>query len=159
MAFIICVAALIIMMFVFTQMLLSFSNNSSAAVESVDATVVEKKQGIYTHMQSEAHVPWFRVVFEMTDGSLMEFQMHREIFVNWKRRSRYADLSREIGIYVTKNINLKVKHRRKKMLSESIAKLVQYGITTGLTPECERNYNNKSSAGCFHEMIMKTGQH
>ena len=26
------------------------------------------------------------------------------------------------------------------MLSESIAKLVQYGITTGLTPECERNY-------------------
>ena len=72
MAFIICVAALIIMMFVFTQMLLSFSNNSSAAVESVDATVVEKKQGIYTHMQSEAHVPWLRVVFEMTDGSLME---------------------------------------------------------------------------------------
>lgn len=53
MAFIICVAALIIMMFVFTQMLLSFSNYSSAAVESVDATVVEKKQGIYTHMQSE----------------------------------------------------------------------------------------------------------
>ena len=33
------------------------------------------------------------------------------------------------------------------MLSESIAKLVQYGITTGLTPECERN--NKSSAGRF----------
>ena len=26
------------------------------------------------------------------------------------------------------------------MLSESIAKLVQYGITTGLTPECERNH-------------------
>ena len=26
------------------------------------------------------------------------------------------------------------------MLSESIAKLVQYGITTGLTSECERNY-------------------
>ena len=45
MAFIICIAALIIMMFVFTKMLLSFSNNSSAAVESVDATVVEKKQG------------------------------------------------------------------------------------------------------------------
>ena len=77
MAFIICIAALIIMMFVFTKMLLSFSNNSSAAVESVDATVVEKKQGIYTHMQSEAHVPWFRVVFEMTDGSLMEFQMQQ----------------------------------------------------------------------------------
>ena len=45
MAFMICIAALIIMMFVFTKMLLSFSNNSSAAVESVDATVVEKKQG------------------------------------------------------------------------------------------------------------------
>lgn len=51
MAFIICIAALIIMMFVFTKMLLSFGNNSSAAVESVDATVVEKKQGIYTHME------------------------------------------------------------------------------------------------------------
>ena len=50
MAFIICIAALIIMMFVFTKMLLSFGNNSSAAVESVDATVVEKKQGIYTHI-------------------------------------------------------------------------------------------------------------
>ena len=48
MAFIICIAALIIIMFVFTKMLLSFSNNNSAAVESVDATVVEKKQGIYT---------------------------------------------------------------------------------------------------------------
>ena len=52
MAFIICIAALIIMMFVFTKMLLSFGNNSNAAVESVDATVVEKKQGIYTHMQT-----------------------------------------------------------------------------------------------------------
>ena len=80
MAFIICIAALIIMMFVFTKMLLSFGNNSSAAVESVDATVVEKKQGIYTHMQSETHVPWFRVVFEMTDGSLMEFQMQQGDF-------------------------------------------------------------------------------
>ena len=74
MAFIICIAALIIMMFVFTKMLLGFSNNSSVAVESVDATVVEKKQGIYTH------VPWFRVVFEMTDGSLMEFQMQQGDF-------------------------------------------------------------------------------
>ena len=41
MAFMICIAALIIMMFVFTKMLLNFSNNSIAAVESVDATVVE----------------------------------------------------------------------------------------------------------------------
>ena len=29
------------------------------------------------------------------------------------------------------------------MLSESIAKLVQYGITTGLTPGCERNYTSQ----------------
>ena len=26
------------------------------------------------------------------------------------------------------------------MLSNSIAKLVQYGIESGLTPECERSY-------------------
>ena len=39
MAFIICIAALIIMMFVFTKMLLSFGNNSSAAVESVDVII------------------------------------------------------------------------------------------------------------------------
>lgn len=44
------------------------------------AVFIEKKQGIYTHMQSEAHVPWFRVVFEMTDGSLMEFQMQQGDF-------------------------------------------------------------------------------
>ena len=44
MAFIICIAALIVMMFVFTKMLLSFGNNSSAAVESVDATVVERSK-------------------------------------------------------------------------------------------------------------------
>ena len=31
-------------------------------------------------MQSETHVPWFRVVFEMTDGSLMEFQMQQGDF-------------------------------------------------------------------------------
>lgn len=35
------------------------------------------------------------------------------------------------------------------MLSESIAKLVQYGVETELIPECERNYTNKSSAGCI----------
>ena len=82
MAFVICIAALIIMMFVFAKILLSISNNSSAAVESADATVVEKKQGIYTHMQSEAHVSWFRVVFELTDGS---FKYNRETIVNWKK--------------------------------------------------------------------------
>ena len=81
MAFIICIAALIIMMFVFTKMLLSFGNNSSAAVESVDATVVEKKQ-------SESHVPWFRVVFEMTDGSLMEFQMQQGDFRELEKGDR-----------------------------------------------------------------------
>ena len=76
MAFIICIAALIIMMFVFTKMLLSFGNNSSAAVESVDATVVEKKQGIYTHMQSES------------DGSLMEFQMQQGDFRELEKGDR-----------------------------------------------------------------------
>ena len=44
-------------------------------------------------MQSEAHVPWFRVVFEMTDGSLMEFQMQQGDFRELEKRSRYADLS------------------------------------------------------------------
>ena len=37
------------------------------------------------------------------------------------------------------------------MLSESIAKLVQYGITTGLTPECERNYTTNLLQDVFHE--------
>ena len=37
------------------------------------------------------------------------------------------------------------------MLSESIAKLVQYGITTGLTPECERNHTTNLLLDVFHE--------
>jgi UDPglucose--hexose-1-phosphate uridylyltransferase len=37
------------------------------------------------------------------------------------------------------------------MLSENIAKLVQYGINTGLTPECERNYSINLLLDCFHE--------
>ena len=37
------------------------------------------------------------------------------------------------------------------MLSESIAKLVQYGITTSLTPECERNYTTNLLLDVFHE--------
>ena len=37
------------------------------------------------------------------------------------------------------------------MLSESIAKLVQYGITTGLTPECEWNYTTNLLLDVFHE--------
>lgn len=37
------------------------------------------------------------------------------------------------------------------MLSESIAKLVQYGITTGLTLECERNYTTNLLLDVFHE--------
>lgn len=41
------------------------------------------------------------------------------------------------------------------MLSESIAKLVQYGITTGLTPECERNYTTNLLLDVFMKMIMK----
>ena len=39
------------------------------------------------------------------------------------------------------------------MLSESIAKLVQYGITTGLTPECERNYTTNWTF--FMRMTMR----
>ncbi len=37
------------------------------------------------------------------------------------------------------------------MLSENIAKLVQYGIETGLTPECERNYTINLLLDCFGE--------
>lgn len=37
------------------------------------------------------------------------------------------------------------------MLSNSIAKLVQYGIETGLTPECERIYTTNLLLDCFHE--------
>ena len=37
------------------------------------------------------------------------------------------------------------------MLSESIAKLVQYGITTNLTSECERNYTTNLLLDVFHE--------
>jgi len=37
------------------------------------------------------------------------------------------------------------------MLSESIAKLVQYGIETGLTPACERNYTINLLLDCFQE--------
>ena len=35
------------------------------------------------------------------------------------------------------------------MLSENIKKLVQYGIETGLTPECERIYTTNLSAGMY----------
>ena len=41
------------------------------------------------------------------------------------------------------------------MLSESIAKLVQYGITTGLTPECERNYTTNLLLDVFMRMTMR----
>ena len=37
------------------------------------------------------------------------------------------------------------------MLSNSIAKLVQYGIESGLTPECERSYTIKLLLYVFHE--------
>ena len=37
------------------------------------------------------------------------------------------------------------------MLSESIAKLVQYGVETGLTPECERNYTTNLLLDVFYE--------
>ena len=37
------------------------------------------------------------------------------------------------------------------MLYESIKKLVQYGIDTGLTPECERVYTTNLLLELFHE--------
>ena len=37
------------------------------------------------------------------------------------------------------------------MLNESIRKLVQYGIETGLTPECEKNYTVNLLLDVFHE--------
>ena len=37
------------------------------------------------------------------------------------------------------------------MLYESIKKLVQYGIDTGLTPECERIYTTNLLLDVFHE--------
>ncbi len=37
------------------------------------------------------------------------------------------------------------------MLSEAIKKLVQYGISTGLTPECERIYTTNLLLDCFSE--------
>ena len=37
------------------------------------------------------------------------------------------------------------------MLSESIKKLVEYGVRTGLTPECERIYTTNLLLELFHE--------
>ena len=37
------------------------------------------------------------------------------------------------------------------MLSENIKKLVEYGIRTGLTPECERIYTTNLLLELFHE--------
>lgn len=37
------------------------------------------------------------------------------------------------------------------MLSTNIAKLVQYGIESGLTPACEKNYTINLLLDCFHE--------
>ncbi len=39
------------------------------------------------------------------------------------------------------------------MLSESIAKLVQYGVETELIPECERNYTTNLLLDVFTRMI------
>jgi hypothetical protein len=41
------------------------------------------------------------------------------------------------------------------MLSESIAKLVQYGITTGLTPECEETTQQIFCWTFFMRMTMR----
>ena len=37
------------------------------------------------------------------------------------------------------------------MLSNSIAKLVQYGVESGLVPECEKNYTTNLLLDVFHE--------
>ena len=37
------------------------------------------------------------------------------------------------------------------MLHENIKKLVEYGIQTGLTPECERIYTTNLLLDIFHE--------
>ena len=37
------------------------------------------------------------------------------------------------------------------MLSKSITKLVQYGMETGLVPECEKNYTTNLLLDVFHE--------
>ena len=37
------------------------------------------------------------------------------------------------------------------MLNENIKKLVEYGIETGLTPECERIYTTNLLLEMFHE--------
>ena len=37
------------------------------------------------------------------------------------------------------------------MLSENIKKLVQYGIETGLTPACEKNYTTNLLLDVFYE--------
>ena len=42
------------------------------------------------------------------------------------------------------------------MLYESIKKLVQYGIDTGLTPESEKIYTTNLLLDLFREMTMRT---
>lgn len=37
------------------------------------------------------------------------------------------------------------------MLSKNIKRLVEYGITSGLTPECERLYTTNLLLELFHE--------
>ena len=43
------------------------------------------------------------------------------------------------------------------MLSENIKKLVQYGIDSGLTPECERIYSQNLLLECFREDELEEG--
>ena len=44
-----------------------------------------------------------------------------------------------------------MQERKTKMLSENITKLVQYGIETGLTPACEKNYTINLLLDAFKE--------
>ena len=42
------------------------------------------------------------------------------------------------------------------MLNESIKKLVQYGIETGLTPDCEKNYTTNLLLDILKKMNMQS---
>ena len=71
-------------------------------------------------------------------------------------RERYKNDTKEnTGICTEKSLFCKMKSYRKEriknMLSESIAKLVQYGVETELIPECERNYTTNLLLDVFYE--------
>lgn len=54
-------------------------------------------------------------------------------------------------IHFAPDIKNKATGKDRKMLSENIKKLVQYGIETGLTPACEKNYTTNLLLDVFKE--------